>query len=269
MTTSHRPRIRISLPESRRALIISACVILLITLVLSWWFAWRPGTKDYTTANASISGARQAANTFSKDQLKDLALAPLNRESISTIAIRSVFYQESVRTLAGSSAVAHDHVVGGVFNQHKQTLVDFGKQIDDYAGSLLIFVNTAEGCNDMIANLSAGITQEEFDSVSQACRERLANSPPAPYKPIDSIYQTYKGHIKKVIDTYKAYFKAQTAGEQASIDQTSTQVQEAVTAAATYIQATTIKAPALTAPTDSLDAISKKLDSQKDVFFKW
>lgn len=269
MATSHRSRTRISLPHSRRALIISACIILLITIVLSWWFAWRPSTKDYTTAYGSITGARQSANTFSKDNLKDLALAPLNRESISTIAIRSVFYQESIRTLAASSPVAHDHTVGDVYNQHKKALVDFGKQIDDYAGSLLIFVNTAEACNDMIANLSAGITEDEFNSVSQACRERLSNSAPAPNSAINDIYQTYQKHLKSVVDTYKDFFKAQTAGDQTAINQASAKVEEAISGAAAYIQATTLKAPQLTAPSGDLDAISKQLDQQKDVFFKW
>ena len=266
--TSHRSRIRIALPQSRRALIVSACVLLLATIVLGWWFAWRPNASSYTTAQASISGARVAANAFSGSNLRDLALAPLNRESISTIAVRSVFYQESIRTLAGSPAVAHDHVVGDVFNQHKQALIDYGKRIDDYAGSLLIFVATAESCNDMIANLGAGITQDEFTSVSQACRDRIANTPPAPDKTIDSIYQTYRTHTKKVIDAYKAYFAVQT-GDQAAITQASARVQEAITTAAAYIQSTSIKAPGFTAPTAGLDAIAKKLDSQKSVFFKW
>lgn len=268
-STNNHSRKRISLLQSRRTLIIIGLILLALVIIVGWWAAWRPANSDYDKAYGSITGAQLTASTFSKDAIKDVNIAALNRQSVSAIGARSVFYQQSIRTLSGSAAVAHDHVVGNVFNTHKQRFVDFGKQIDDFAGSLLIYVNASESCGDMVNNLTAGITREEFNTRSQSCRDIISNSPPAPYKEFNDFYQSYRTNIKAVISNYNTYFDAQDKKDQGAIDKTSKTVQESLSRAITDTKSAIVKVPDFSPPVKELTEIKSKLDSQKSVFFKW
>ena len=259
-----------SIKQQRKILYIIGAVVVTIGAIIAWYFlAWKPSTKDYDTAYASVTGALLSSNTFTNTVTKDIGITSINRGSASALGARSALYQESIRTLAASKAVAHDHVVRSVFDQNKQTFIDYGKQIDEFAGSLLIYLNASESCGDTINSVTTETSREEFMSMSQSCRDTIANSPPAPYKEFDTFYQKYRANMKKVVESYTAFFDARDKNDQPAIDAASAVTKEALIHIITQTNAAVVKAPNFTPPTTQLQQVKDVIDSQKSVFFKW
>lgn len=253
-------------PKKRLSLIVLvglAC----IGAVAWYWLAWRPSTSDYDMATTNLKAATLVTQTFSDKSTTEIKVGNINRTAVNTIGSQSALLRSSLTSVAGSRAVAHDHVTNKVLIDHKKSLTDYMNTVDQFAGSLVIYQNVVESCNDSIISATALSHSSEFNQASQPCRDIIASKASVPDASFNAFYQQYRSAIQTLITSYDAYFKA--VDKDTAKDSPEQQAVNDNLKKLTSLNDTIIKLPTFTVPTDSIKALQSSLDSQRDVFFKW
>lgn len=189
-------------------IILSAIIILIVTSISVYFFAWRPSDSDYQSAVGLATYAEKTHRVLTVELSTIQYPGLIDASTPLKLQVLASAYKNAVDALNRNNAINRDFAVRAMYDHSKSTLAEHSQSMIRLANSIKLYTTVLDKCTQFTDSIAAKKT-DIYAKLLEDCQSAINDGYSSGNKEFnDAFFTEYLNQTKKYIDALDKIMKA-------------------------------------------------------------
>lgn len=251
--------------KSLRRIVVIIVAVLIVTLPLLYFYAWRPADSEYAAAANTLKSMGSAKSTMDITAGNIQNATYISNDAVALLDKSLKQYNNDIATLSKNVVISRDSTTKTTYEQNINTISDYGKSANNLVISLKAFLAVLDQCSTLANKFNTLSSTTAFDEAAENCKNAIDSTKSSPSTVFnDQFFDKYADLANQLVKEDRKIMQAYDKGTQViSLDGVSS-----VSKKINDLLESKLTLKPTPDPTDALAKLTDVINSQKKSFVR-